>query len=158
MKIITLNALTLAMVASCCLFTSCEKDEEKEEFILKSRTDLLTTKNWRVSAVSFVAGTTTTDVYALLPACEKDDFVKFNTNKSLLFDKGPLRCDPSSPQTTTGSWDLTVNDTKLTTRESPTASGKLFDVVDISESTLTLSRPTTFRGVAGTETRISTAF
>ena len=156
MRHITLTALTLATVASSLVFISCKKDKEDPK--PKTKTELLTTKNWRLSAVTFVTGTTTTDTYALLNTCEKDYFVKFNTNKSLLFDEGPAKCNPTSPQSTTGTWDLTVNDTKLTVRASPTASARLYDVVEISESTIRVTQPANFRGVTGTETRTWTAF
>ncbi|HEX8659275.1 MAG TPA: lipocalin family protein, partial [Hymenobacter sp.] len=111
-------------------FTSCKKD--KEEPKPKTRTELLTAKNWRISAdVTTTVGTSAPDDnYARMPACEKDDFLKFNTNNSCILDAGQLKCNSAEPQTTTGTWNFTDNDTKLT------IDGDVYEVVEVSESTL----------------------
>lgn len=88
---------------------SCKKEEATTPTL--SKTDLLTAKNWKVTDLK-VAGQSVFNT-ALVQDCDKDDLTKFNSNKSATFDEGTLKCDPTSPQSRTGSWDLTTNETKL---------------------------------------------
>ena len=157
MKCITLTALTLVTVASSLVFTSCKKDKDDPK--PKSKTELLTAKNWRLSAATSVIGPITIDVYAAQDACDKDDFLKFNTNKSLIFDEGLTKCDLRDPQSITGAWDLTVNDTKLKMQEtSNPASAEVYDVVEISASTLKIKQTTSSGGATETQSLTFTAF
>jgi hypothetical protein len=43
---------------------------------------------------------------------------KFNANKSVTFDQGKVKCNESSPQSRTGSWEFTANETKLKVTDS----------------------------------------
>ncbi|RZJ91221.1 MAG: hypothetical protein EOO60_08205 [Hymenobacter sp.] len=88
---------------------SCKKDAETTPAL--SKTDLLTAKSWKVTDIK-VSGQS---IYAtpLFAACDKDDLVKFNASKSATFDEGTLKCDPTTPQSRTGSWDFTSSETKL---------------------------------------------
>jgi hypothetical protein len=156
MKRITLTALTLATVASSLVFTSCKKDKDDPK--PQSRTELLTAKNWRLSGVTIVTGPITVDVYAALNACDKDGFTKFNTNKSLVIDEGPTKCYQLDPQSVTGSWDLTVNDTKLRMQETTNPNIDIYDVVELSASTLKLKQTTISGGVTEEENVTYTAF
>ncbi len=118
---------------------ACKKNDDNQP----SRTDLLTAKNWRVSAETVTAvynnKTTTTDIYASTKACERDDFTKFNANKTYTDDQGPSKCDPSDPQTDTGNWDFNSDQTKLTLSD-PAQPNQLtsFDVAELSATTLRL--------------------
>ena len=102
--------LLLAMAASFT-FVSCDDDDE----VTPTKTELLTSKTWsiseRVQTMTDSSGTTTDNS---LDACEKDDTYTFTTDNKLNFDEGATKCNPSDPQTSTGSWTLSDNDTKLT--------------------------------------------
>jgi len=80
---------------------------------------LLTTPRWRlVSAVQSVTVngvTTTRDVYAQdYYDCSKDDFCKFNTDLTLVYDEGPIKCG-GAQQSSTGDWAFANNETELVT-------------------------------------------
>src|SRR4028119_184917 len=101
MKRITLTALTLATVASSFVFTSCKKDKDDPK--PKSKTELLTAKNWRITGdveTQVIGGrTVTTDNYATeYDPCDKDDYTKFDANKVFKDNEGALKCDPTAPQ------------------------------------------------------------
>jgi hypothetical protein len=133
-----LSFLLLAAVA----LGGCKKNDSTSPSPTASRTDMLTAKNWRISAQTYSVainnGTpTVSDEYANETACERDNFIKFNTNKSLIADEGATKCSSSDPQTQSGTWDLTTNDTKLTLAD-PSQGGVPipFDIIDFSATTL----------------------
>lgn len=144
MKRFTRTVFILLAVSSAA-FTSCKKDDEDPK--PKTKAEMLTAKNWRISAASFTVGATTQDAFASLPACSKDDFTKFNADKTLLSDEGTTRCNSSDPQTVSGAWDLTSNDSKLLLQETPnSSSAELYDILELSDSTLKIKQTETING------------
>ncbi|GAB3638944.1 hypothetical protein GCM10027422_45350 [Hymenobacter arcticus] len=135
-----MKKLAFLLLAALAL-GSCKKNNDNSP-ATPSKTDLLTAKNWRISAqtysVAINAGApTVSNEYASSAACERDNFLKFNTNKSLTADEGATKCSSSDPQTQSGSWDLTTNDTKLTLADPMQGGATIpFDVVDLSATTL----------------------
>jgi len=84
---------------------------DKKDDAAPTKTALLTAKTWRNTDVK-VSGLS---VYAILiDACQKDDLLKFNADKTLTYNNGTVKCDSSEPATQTGSWALLTNDTQLT--------------------------------------------
>jgi hypothetical protein len=136
-----MKKLFLIMLAVASL-GACKKDSENTP----SKTDLLTSKKWRVTAYSatYTASggsapiTTTVDQYAQTTAYSKDDFYKFNTDKTLTVDEGPTKYSTSSPQTTAYTWDFNSGQTKLLI--SPVGAGTtsitISDIVELSATTL----------------------
>jgi hypothetical protein len=112
---------------------ACKKNNETSPEA--SRTELLTTKSWRMSAATTTKGTVKTDEYAATQACERDNLIKFNTNKSVVVDEGATRCDPADPQTQISTWDFNNDQTKLTIPISPGLSIAA-DIVELSATTL----------------------
>ena len=85
------------------LAVGCKKDKDPT---LPTKTELLTAKSWRISGNVTVTTTTgrpatTVDHFSSAPACEKDSFVKFNTDKTTRSDEGALLCQ-GARQTETG--------------------------------------------------------
>ena len=80
-----------------------------------------------------------------MSACERDNFVKFNADRTYVGDEGPTLCNTSDPQTQTGTWKFENNDTKLTISD-PGALGtdQYFDVITLSASTVRLHDTATF--------------
>lgn len=128
---------------------SCKKNDDNSP-ASTSKTDLLTAKSWRVTAekststVGSTAGTTTDD-YANSPACERDNFLKFNTNKTATFDEGATKCSTSDPQTQSGAWDFNSDGTKLTITD-PSGSGLAIqqDILELSATTLRLRNTSSY--------------
>lgn len=132
------RVLLLATLAITCVVSACKKDDDKP----KSKTDLLTAKNWKItSAVSTEVGangqTITTDNYASADACDKDDYLKFQADKKLIISQGAVKCDPTDDQEATGGWDLNSDQTKLTISD-PTSSTLALqaDILELTAATL----------------------
>jgi hypothetical protein len=141
---------------------SCKKNDDNSP-AAPSKTDLLTAKNWRITAqkntTTFGTQTSTTDEYAALSACERDNFAKFNTNKTVVFDEGATKCSTSDPQTESGTWDFNSDQSKLNLTD-PSLGGVVipFDIVELSATTLHVRYTNSASGVSSTEDVTFTAF
>lgn len=157
MKKLLLLSLGLAALSAC------KKDSETTPTIA-TPTELLTAKNWRLSAytsgfATAGAAAVTTDEYATTPACQRDDFTKFNANKSVLFDEGASKCNTTDAQSETSTWDLSSNDTKLTLAAPQLGGFPIpFDIITLSSSTLHIRYSYTYssNNVSYTETQDAT--
>ena len=136
----------------------CSKDDENEP----DKAALLTAKNWRytgdVSVLTTNGVNATVDNYATTTdACEKDNYLKFQTDKSVRFDEGASVC-PNSSQTQSATWDFNSDRTKLliSSANSPLA-GQL-TIVELSSTTLKLSSTETNNNVTEVNTQTFTAF
>ena len=150
------------MVAALATLTlSCKKDEDKPA-PAASKADLLTAKNWKVSAqttATTTSGTTTTtDDFAMARACEKDNFLKFQTDKTVRADEGATKCNTADPQTQNGVWDFNSDQTKLTLGIAGSAIVGQFDLVELTATTLRLRVTNTAGGITEVETTTYTAF
>ena len=80
-------------------------NEQSFTTLLESNTSKLTGKNFKMTAYTVSpVYYGSTDFYALMTACQKDDLSRFETNGSYTIDAGSMKCNPSDPQTITGSW------------------------------------------------------
>jgi len=131
------HLLTVAFVLTN--LTSCQKDDPKPA---SSKTGLLTAKAWKETDFK-VDGKSAFDT--VVKACDKDDLLKFNTDKSITFNEGALRCDPASPQTSMGSWDFTTSETVLKITDSD---GKVLEGVigTLTDTTLIITVPNLLSG------------
>ncbi|MGI4884354.1 MAG: lipocalin family protein [Janthinobacterium lividum] len=139
------KALLLLLVAAS--LGACKKNDDNAP---RSNTDLLTARNWRLSAETTTTVVNnnppkTTDSYASAAACERDDFLKFNADHSITSDEGPVLCNPADPQTQTGTWKFENDEAKLTITD-PTVPGpgQTFDVISLSASTMRLHGTATY--------------
>lgn len=126
----------LLIAAMAALTVSCKKDGETTP--TPSKTDLLTAKNWRVTDLKL--GGQSIYNSGLIDPCDKDNLYKFNTNKTATFDEGAAKCNPSDPQTQTGSWDFTTNETKLKITD-PTGDVMEGEIVTLTSTSLVLRDP-----------------
>jgi hypothetical protein len=95
-----MRQLSFFLVATALLFSSCGKD--------KTKTELLT-GSWKFT--NAVSGST--NVFATIPACSKDDVFTFLANGTVTTDEGPSKCNAGDPQTTSGPWRWAANETEL---------------------------------------------
>jgi hypothetical protein len=94
--------LAIAMAATALTFSACSKDDDKTEDPTPTPIDynaLITGKDWRVTGLLTVSPGGTLDVFAAMPACEKDDLVEFLANGSITEKAGATKCDPADPET-----------------------------------------------------------
>ena len=87
-----------------------------------TKTELLTAKKWKITAYTVSPaidlngnGTMVSNIYAQMPACEKDDLYIFNVNSSVTADEGGSKCDPNNPQSKLdGTWTFNSTETIIT--------------------------------------------
>ncbi len=127
-----LSALTLVFT-----FGSCKKDSEDEPTSV-SKTGLLTSSGWVISSGTMTWFGQTISITDSMDPCEKDDIMNFKSDKTILYDAGALKCDPSEPQTENGgSWAFENNETELVVNEGGDITS--FDIVTLSSTTLKIT-------------------
>ncbi len=136
MQKITLKILLLITVVST-LFFACKKKNDQ-----KSKTELLTQKEWFVSKYEEKTNTGSwVDDFPTWDACSKDDKYIFKTNNTLEINEGATKCSPTDPQIIeTIAWAFTDNETKITINGSA-----LIELLD--ENTFIISTTETFNGI-----------
>lgn len=121
-----LGAICLLAVASC------KKDDDN-----KSRTETLTSGKWQITGsktTTTVNNTSTVDDdYASWDACEKDNFITFNTNNTYTADEGATKCNSNDPQTDIGNWAFVNSEKSLL------IDGTSLNIDEFNNSTLRLS-------------------
>ncbi len=123
-------------MAAAAIFSSCKKDDDK------SRTELLTSGNWRlVLAQERLNGGAWDNVTAdNFEACELDNRIKFSTPDVVTIDEGATKCNSGDPQTQTGTWNFVNNELDLN------LDGELYDIDELNGNTLAISYTETFGG------------
>ncbi len=124
-------------------FGGCKKDSETstgkaELLVAKSRIISAPTSSFSSSSINNGA-VVVTDEYASSAACERDNFLKFSTNKTLVADEGATKCSTTDPQTQSGTWDFNSDQTKLSLLDPSQASIPIpFDIIELSATTMHL--------------------
>lgn len=135
--------LALAMVL--LIGASCQKSGENSSNSSKSKTQLLTQKNWKIVAHTVNPavdlngdGTADSDVFATVyEACNKDDIYSFETNGTGTVDEGPTKCDDTDPQSTPIQWLFKSSETVIQINQGVVSLD--FNLVELTESTLKVS-------------------
>jgi hypothetical protein len=114
--------------------SSCKKEDEKTT-PAKTKTELLTSKPWKSTALTInpglsIGGTIITDFFAQLPSCSKDDTDKYNAGGTGVNDEGATKCDPTDPQSTPFTWVFNPSETILT------RGGESQNIIQLDETTL----------------------
>jgi len=127
--------LALFLFAFSVIVVSCGKDED-EDPIVPNNTDLLTAHEWIMTNLTLAFPLNGLNVWDSIPACERDDVFKFNTNSTGYFDEGVSKCDPSDLQIETFAWKWTNNETTIEIPEDSNEVTILSNVV-VTATTLT---------------------
>ena len=110
--------LAAFLFAATLVFTNvqCKKDDDDD----KSKTEILTSGQWRITAITITPGidldedgTVDTDVYKFTEACDRDDYLVFSANGTYEDNEGATKCDTGDPQTASGNWAFNDNETKM---------------------------------------------
>jgi hypothetical protein len=118
--------------------TNCKKDDPFLPHRAATKTDVLTAKSWKVTDIKIADKSIFRT--ALVDSCAKDDLTKFNANKSVTFNEGAFKCEESSPQSRTGAWEFTTDETKLKVTDSD---GSVLEAAirTLNTTTLTITDP-----------------
>lgn len=110
------NSHYLILLGLALSFASCKKDDDP------TKKEMLVGKNWVMTAATIdpslpVGGGTTNNLYNQLPACVKDDITRLSDDGKATFDEGATKCVVSAPQTTTGTWALSLDEKTVSITE-----------------------------------------
>ncbi|MBO9731223.1 MAG: hypothetical protein J7623_21470 [Chitinophaga sp.] len=103
--------LFLVAMMSVLFFTQCRKHKDENKPDGGITTSYLVGKKWQTKAMTVTPGFddgqggTITDLYAIMPACVKDNFTIFKADGSAVEDEGADKC-PGTNQTRTYTWKL----------------------------------------------------
>lgn len=150
MKTISFKALVAMLGVFALLSTiGCKDDDEATP----DKTKLLTGGSWQMSTLTVDPaidwfGVPVTNVFSQLPTCAKDDLTIFKTDGTVTYDEGASKCEPTDPQTTSGTWMFNTTQTVLTiTSDGDTES---WDVSTLSDSSFKADYKVTQDGVTYT--------
>ncbi len=108
MKKILFTAIVLSS-----FFVGCKKKEDKPA-TAQTRTQLLTANNWTLTAIVIsTPGEPDDNIFAIIEDCFKDNFIKYNTNFTVVTDEGATKCDPNFPQSATNIWSFGPNESSI---------------------------------------------
>lgn len=148
----------LLLLCGVAALSACHKDNSNGP-AASSRMDLLTANSWRVTASTTITkangSVIVTDEYPKILPCERDNFTKFNPDKTVSSDAGVVKCYPGESQSETSSWAFDKNETHLSisTGSGPVAPDS---IVELSATTLRLRK--TAAGGAAEQDITFTAF
>ena len=112
MKTIIFKLLPLMVVLA---MASCKKDDPTTtELLIDADGWILVSMTVDPPIVDPITGTSITDFYAQMDACDKDDITIFQDNGTYIIDEGATKCDPNDPQTETGTWVLSADEKTIT--------------------------------------------
>ena len=142
----TIFKITLATLVVGLIMVSCTKKSNSPTSPTsptETKTQLLTGKNWKTTALTFNpgidlgTGTLITDFYAWAmangDACFLDNILNFNTNGNYSLYEGATLCDPQDPQLyDSGTWSFLNNEATLSFQ------GREYTIVTLNSTTLKL--------------------
>lgn len=123
----------LAM-ATMAFFSSCKKDKDDDN-TGNGKTDLITNGSWKISAVHEKLGENPwVDITAQeYEDCELDDRIQFSKPNIVTTDEGATKCDPSNPQTDTGTWKFVNGEQEIE------LAGEEFHIDELTATSLKIS-------------------
>ena len=150
--------LASALLLTTTFFSACSKDDVAPRATTK--TELLTAKKWRITAATYKEDNDPVqDKYADVDACSKDDFYKFNADKTFVLDEGATRCNTNDPQTYVSGWDITADGSILLLLEMKgSTSAELYDITELTDSKLRIGQTYTGNGFKQVSELTFTAF
>ncbi len=127
----SIKTLLLLLAVSAFTVVACKDDESNED-------KLTAVSCWKNTKSETYDPTTNTWTEDVLDDCDKDDCTRFNADKTLTFDEGATKCDPTDPQTSSGSWSLSSDGTTLTINDPTSGLTLTGKITEISSSKLVL--------------------
>jgi Lipocalin-like domain len=136
------------------ILSSCSKNDEPSA--TKSQ---MIARNWKqTDLLASQAGTPAVSVFdTFFEPCNKDDIWQFKSDGTYTVVEGATKCDAADPDTiTTGTWQLTDNDTRIIIDDASEPAQTL-NIVELTNTSFKLSGTETISGVVVTATIVFTA-
>ena len=150
MKIFT--KLAVLLFASSVIGTSCNKDDD-DPIAPQTTTSLLSAHEWILTNVTLGFPLNAINAWDSMPACDKDDFYKFDLNSTGYHDQGAMMCDTSDPQRDTYAWMWEDNETTIEIPADPADSSStatIFKNVVVTATTMTAKTDWEVQGITAT--------
>lgn len=126
------------LIILAIFYVSCAKD--KETIIQKTTKELLMTNNWIMSSYMMTPGLkdpnssdTLTNIFAEYALCDKDDYITFKNNDTIVFNEGTLFCSKFDVQEFKGIYSIEDNNHFTTILPNDTVH---YSIVDLNDNTL----------------------
>ena len=160
----TIKKISLATLVICLLLVSCSKKSKDSTPTPtpETKTQLLTGKNWKITAMTFIpgiyngAGGLITDYYAYAiangDACSLDNILNFNIDGSYITTQGATLCDPAYPENSSGTWSFQNSETTLI------QDGQESTIVTLNSTTLKLKDYYDSDGDGNDETEVNITY
>ena len=159
----TIKKITLATLVVGLIMVSCtKKSNSPTPTPTETKTQLLTGKNWKITAHTFnpgfdLMGYLITDFYAYNiasgGACSLDNIYNFYTDGTSTVNEGATLCDPQDPQLVdAGIWSFQNSETTLI------QGGIAYTIVTLNSTTLKLKYFEDFDGDGIDETENNITF
>lgn len=131
------NLAILGAVCTSLVFAACKKDDDnkKEEPAYASIVGTWK-KTTELRTVNYGGRDTIIDYFSDIDSCDKDDLIRFNTDKTMTYFPGAIKCSPSDPDSSQGGrWAMSSDNKKLSITDGFSV---IFDVVTLNSNTLKL--------------------
>ncbi|MEZ5018419.1 MAG: lipocalin family protein [Flavipsychrobacter sp.] len=116
MKPTYILSTTLCLVVILASCTKKQEDDKTNNTTSSAKQQLLEAGKWQLSAktatINYMGKDTTADLYPDVDNCEKDDFVEFFSNKTVIRNENIIKCN-GNPQSSTFTWQLLDNESKI---------------------------------------------
>ncbi len=135
-----MKQILLLCTAFCIIYgVSCKKEDEER---VTMRTEFITANPWRVTEMTMkqkvgLTPTVETDMYDLMPDCQRDNEFTFHMDQTISVDEGEEKCDPDAPQSYTipsGRWSFLTADTQLELAD--TNGSVVWDILKLNDTIL----------------------
>jgi len=140
-----MKKILLSVAAIALLFAACNKEDKNDT---KTRTEYLTSGNWYVHSDKDIQTAPTDTTYDYIAdssyaPCDLDDFIKFNTDGTVVFDEGASKCSSLDPQSFSASWEFINNeqDIAVTFGDSTSTIKDTFHVSALDDNTFSMNSP-----------------
>jgi hypothetical protein len=122
----------LGLIIAAIIFSACSKKDNTAP--APTKTAILTGHSWKITGL-MINGE---DKFADYDDCTKDDILHFNINGTLLSDNGTVHCNPGEAAVTSIFWNLSPDETSLTTSTIADGPGITYVIVSLTSQTLDL--------------------
>lgn len=129
----SIKACLLLLAAVAIALPACKKDDGA------AKEEILTSKScWKQTKSESYDDTTKQWSDDTIDDCDKDDCTSFKSDKTLTIDEGAVKCDPSDPQSTPGTWSLSSDGKTMTLTDTGLGITLTGNVVELSDTKLVL--------------------
>jgi hypothetical protein len=147
--------LSVLVLVLFLVISSCSKDDDKQG---ATKAQLIA-RNWKqTDLLAAQAGLPPVSIFdTFFDPCNKDDIWQFKSDGTYSVVEGASKCTSTDPDTvTTGTWQLTDNDTKIIIDDASEPAQTL-NIVELTNTSFKLSGTETINGTVVTATIVFTA-